>query len=210
LRYAKPYTNIVLHFWIQKKTLLLIIVVIGNFILFKKNIKDLSYKTLANKKNMTVHSQYIVQFVGFKTNLAEIDFMQRWTPFAANFKRAGIKTIDLYKISDNDKLTFISRNIWDTETYFQHFPTGVAGSASGGGISVTQFGGYWIDENELDNPKIMQLLLTNESFSSISINRKRCTDKVNFESQIEFREKDSTLLKKNLTEILNCTHIKTL
>lgn len=103
-------------------------------------------------------TKYIVQFVGFKTTLAEDDFIRRWMPFASNFKSQGIITIDLYRVANNDDLTFISRNIWEEKTYFQNFPTGVAGSGSGGGISVTQFGGYSIQPDQLERQDEMQLL----------------------------------------------------
>lgn len=159
---------------------------------------------------MTEQTQFVVQFVGFKTNLTEIDFIQRWSPFAANFKRSGIKTIDLYKINDNDQLIFISRNIWDAKTYFQNFPTEVAGSVSGGGISVKQFGGYWIDANKLDRPHSMRLLFTNDNFSTTIIHRKRCTAEVSFENQMEFSERNSEILNKNRSEIFNCNHLKTM
>lgn len=196
----------------KNKTILFLglIVIIGSFALFKKDINYLFHKTFINPKNMTKQSQYIVQYVGFKTNLTENDFIQRWIPFATNFKRAGIKTIDLYKISDSDQFTFISRNIWDAKTYFQNFPTGMAGSGSGGGISVTQLGGYWIDENQLAKPNNMQLLFTNDNFPSTFISRKRCTEKVRFENQIELGEKDSTIMNEYLSNMLNCTHLKTM
>ena len=159
---------------------------------------------------MSEQSQYIVQFVGFKTNLNESDFIQRWSPYATNFKRAGIKTLDLYKIKDNDQFTFISRNVWDANIYFQNFPTGVAGSGSGGGISVTQFGGFWISENDLEKPNNLQLLFTNDDIQSALKNRKRCTEQITFENQIEFGETDSAVLKQNQLKIIKCTHIKTM
>lgn len=159
---------------------------------------------------MAEHSRYIVQFVGFKTTLDETDFINRWTPFAIGFKKLGIKSIDLYKISNNEHLTFISRNIWDTQTYFQNFPTGVAGSGSGGGISVTQFGGYWIAEHDLEKPDKMQILFTNDYFPASILQRKRCTEQVNFKTQVEFAEKDSIILNSTLSNILMCTYRKTM
>lgn len=159
---------------------------------------------------MTEKRQYIVQYVGFKTNLNEIDFIQCWAPFALNFKRAGIKTIDLYKVNGSDQLTFISRNIWEAKTYFQHFPTGVAGSGSSGGISVTQFGGYWIEESQLNKPNTMQLLFSNDYSLKALIKRKRCTDKVGYENQIELADNDIALKRIIPSEVLNCIHIKTL
>jgi len=46
---------------------------------------------------MKKESNYIVQYVGFKTGMDSIEFIKRWTPFATGFKSAGIKTIDLYQ-----------------------------------------------------------------------------------------------------------------
>ena len=159
---------------------------------------------------MAETNKHIVQFVGFKTDLNEEEFIKRWTPFAANFKTAGIKTIDLYSVIDNKDLTFISRNIWEEKSYFQLFPTGVAGSGSGGGISVTQFGGYWISENELQKTNSMNILFTNEQniFETNSVLRKRCTEKVEFQNQIEFNQIDTAVLKQNQLNIFSCKHIK--
>lgn len=159
---------------------------------------------------MTEHNQYIVQFVGFKTNLSDNDFIQRWRPFALNFKQAGIMTIDLYKVRDNDHLTFISRNIWNAKTYFQNFPNGIAGSGSGGGVLITQYGGYWISKQELTKPHTMQLLFTNDSLPSAPITRKRCTENIRYENQIELDEMDHTLVSKNQSDVLSCTHMKTM
>lgn len=159
---------------------------------------------------MTQHSQYIVQFVGFSTKLSEHDFINRWAPFAVGFKNAGMKSIDLYKISNNNTLAFISRNIWDAQTYFQNFPTGVAGSGSGGGISVTQFGGYWISENELAQPHQMQLLFSDSDVTSSKAARERCTENVMFEKQFELSENDRTFSDAMPAHFFICTHIKTM
>lgn len=155
-------------------------------------------------------TKHIVQFVGFKANLNEIDFLKRWLPFALGFKKAGITSIDLYKVSNNDHLNFISRNLWDTNTYFQNFPSGIAVSGRGGGVAVTQFGGYWIAENELDKPDEMQILFTNEKLPSTIRSRKRCSVNVIFENQVEFTEEDFNLLNINPLNILSCTHLKTM
>jgi len=136
------------------------------------------------------NKNFIVQYISFKTDLNESDFIKRWTPFASNFKNLGIKSIDLYKVQDNENLTFISRNIWESKTYFKNFPNGVAGSGSGGGISVTQFGGYWLEETDLQKPKIMQLLFSNDDSTSAlpQTVRNQCTNNVKFLKVIEFSE----------------------
>jgi hypothetical protein len=155
------------------------------------------------------NKNYIVQYVGFKTTLNETDFIKRWTPFATNFKNAGIKSIDLYQVNENENITYISRNIWDAKTYFENFPTGVAGSGSGGGISVTQFGGYFIDDSDLNKSQTMQLLFTNQE-TLISLphkQRNQCTQKVKFIKSIEYLEVEKTLLPK---ETLSCNHLKTM
>ena len=194
------------------KILIILIVISGLFFGLRKEINYAYYKTFVKQSNMEETNKYIVQFVGFKTNLNEEEFIKRWTPFAANFKNASIKTIDLYLIIGNSDLTFISRNIWDEKTYFQTFPTGVAGSGSGGGISITQFGGYWIAENNLQKPNAMDILFTNEQITihNNSVSRERCTEKVRFQNQIEINQLDSLILKQNQPNILTCTHIKTM
>ena len=157
-------------------------------------------------------NKYIVQFVGFKTDLNESDFIQRWTPFASRFKNAGIQTIDLYKISENKSLTFISRNIWDEKLYFKNFPTGVAGSGSSGEISVTQLGGYWISEYEIEKPDEMKIFFTDreEDLSPTCIVRKRCTENVKYEYQVEITQTNGSILDKNQLNILTCTHSTTM
>ena len=128
-------------------------------------------------------NKFIIQFVGFKTTLGEIDFIRRWTPFALNFKSQGIITIDLYRVVNNADFTYISRNIWDEKKYFQNFPTGVAGSGSGGGISVTQFGGYSIQLDQLERQDEMQLLFLHDILKIEDKNAISClssTDKVPF------------------------------
>jgi hypothetical protein len=178
----------------------------------RKQINYAYYKLFVKQSNMAETNKHIVQFVGFKTDLNKEEFIKRWTPFAENFKNAGIKTIDLYRVIDNKDLTFISRNIWDDQSYFQLFPTGVAGSGSGGGVSVTQFGGYWILESELEKPNQMNILFSNERniFETKSVSRKRCTEKVRFQNQIEINQVDTSILKQSQPNILTCTHIKTM
>jgi len=152
---------------------------------------------------------YIVQYIGFKTNLTPKDFISRWTPFASNFKNIGIQSIDLYKVQDNKDLTFISRNIWTSEIYFENFPSGVASSASGGGISLTQLGGYWIDKSDLQAPKLMSLIFSKDNITQdLEYKEKlQCTIYVKYLKAIEFIDaKESIASKKSLF----CTHLKTI
>jgi hypothetical protein len=159
---------------------------------------------------MTDQSQYIVQFVGFKANLSDADFINRWLPFAAGFKKAGIRSIDLYKVNNNQQLTYISRNIWEAKTYFKNFPSGIAGSGSGGGIAVIQFGGYWIAQNELEKSNQMHMLFINQYIAGAKVQRKRCTIQVPYEHQIEFTENDNLVFTIDPSVILHCRHIKTM
>lgn len=167
---------------------------------------------MANYTNtkMTNSTKYIIQFVGFKTTLIEIDFIRRWTPFASNFKSQGIITIDLYSLVNNNDLTYISRNIWDEKTYFQNFPTGVAGSGSGGGISVTQFGGYSIPPDQLERQNEMQLLFLNDTINIDNENTISClssTDKVPFKQVLISNDVNKPDLQLNSIDI-KCKHIK--
>ena len=136
-----------------------IILIVGLVLFgFKKQLNFGYYSLFIKQKNMIQTSDYIVQYVGFKTSFTEEDFLSRWAPFASKFKSLGIISIDLYKNKESNELTFISRNVWDSKTYFENFPTGVAYSGGGGGIEVMQFGGYWLDKNKLANEEEMKLI----------------------------------------------------
>ncbi len=155
-------------------------------------------------------SNYIVQFVGFKTTLTEIDFIRRWAPFASNFKSQGILTIDLYKVVDKEDLNYISRNIWEEKTYFQNFPTGVAGSGSGGGISVTQFGGYRIPPDQLESPKEMELIFLHDIVQiddEIAFSCLGSTDKVPFKQVLIANDDAKSTSQINSVKI-KCAHLK--
>jgi len=158
---------------------------------------------------MEESKNFIVQYIGFKTSLSETDFIKRWTPFASNFKDAGIKSIDLYKVQDNENLTYISRNIWGSKTYFENFPNGVAGSGSGGGISVTQFGGYWIEATDLQKSNLMQILFSNDDGIWVLQHRvrNRCTKNVKFLKVIEFLESKQSDIPKQL---IISSHLRTM
>ncbi len=158
---------------------------------------------------MTQNSPYIVQYVGFKTNLNASDFISRWTPFASGFKNAGVKTIDLYQVHKNEILTFISRNVWDTKTYFQNFPSGIAGAGSGGGISVTQFGGFWLQDDQLQKQHEMKLaFLTSETeeTNSMLISRLNCIDNAQYKLMLDILPNAET----NFQNKISCNHIKTM
>lgn len=152
-------------------------------------------------------NKYIVQFVGFSSTLNEQEFIRRWAPFAQGFKMAGIKTIDLYKISNSKQLTFISRNIWDAKNYFENFPTGIANPGGGRRIDVTQLGGYWIDENSIKKPINMNLLFTNDNFPTNIAYRKRCAETVPYKTLVEFDSSDNILLNNTHLSILLCSYL---
>ena len=191
------------------KTITFVLLIGGLFFVLRKQLNYSYYKTFVKQKIMTENSNYIVQYVGFKTELDEQNFVKRWTPFASNFKNAGIKTIDLYSVKGSDAQTFISRNIWDKKTYFENFPSGVAGSGSGGGISVTQFGGYWIADNELEKPENMTLLFADETpqVSAPKIERNQCTKNVKYLKVIEFSDSTQSVFDQKM---LICNHLKTM
>lgn len=188
---------------------IIIIIFIGLFFGLRKQLNYLYYKMFIKQKMTVGNNNFIVQYVGFKTKLSEIDFVKRWTPFALNFKSAGIKSIDLYQVQGDENLTFISRNIWESKTYFENFPTGVAGSGSGGGISVTQFGGYWIEEIDLPKPNIIQILFSNDDTTPTSqqTTRNQCTKNVNFLKVIEYLDVEKSIIPK---QTLFCKHLKTM
>ena len=188
---------------------IIIIIFIGLFFGLQKQLNYFYYKTSAKQKMIVENNNFIVQYVGFKTKLSETDFVKRWTPFASNFKSAGIKSIDLYQVQDDENLTFISRNIWESKTYFDNFPTGVAGSGSGGGISVTQFGGYWIEEADLPKPNSMQILFSNDYTTPTSqhITRNQCAKNVKFLKVIEYLNVERPIVPK---QTLFCKHLKTM
>lgn len=87
--------------------------------------------------------EWVLQLVGFTTELRADEFALRWEPFARRFKDLGIATIDLYHVTRGAKLAFMSRNLWLRSDYFRVFPSGLASPGGGPGISVTQLGGYW-------------------------------------------------------------------
>lgn len=158
---------------------------------------------------MSEKSNYIVQYVGFKTNLNDNEFILRWTPFATEFKNAGIKTIDLYKVIKNDHLTFISRNVWDEKNYFKNFPSGIASDGSSGGIKVTQFGGYWLaPEHSERRDKIILAFLTTEMErnGSHQILRLSCSKNVPYRQMLEIVPTFQTSFDLQL----NCEHLKQL
>ena len=169
-----------------------------------------NYPNIGDNTNMTNSPKYILQFVGFKTTLEEIGFIRRWTPFALSFKSQGIITIDLYRVANNEDLTFISRNIWDEKTYFQNFPTGVAGSGSGGGISVKQFGGYGIQPDQLERHDKMQLIFLQDIIKIEDENTISClssTDKVPFKQVLIYNNAYKPNLQIKQIKI-KCKHIK--
>ncbi len=190
------------------------IVLIVGLVLFglKKQLNFGYYYLFIKEKNMLQPSEYIVQYVGFKASFTEEDFLSRWAPFASKFKSLGIISIDLYKNKESNEVTFISRNVWDSKTYFENFPTGAAYSGGGGGIEVIQFGGYWLDKNKLANKEEMKLIFLKNELKIVAenITSQYCsTDKVPYKQvldvPISFEFPASTPSIK-----LICKHIKTM
>ena len=152
----------------------------------------------------------IVQFVGFKTILNEKHFLTRWHPFAINFKNSGIKSIDLYRVYDNDEINFVSKNIWDKETYFRNFPNGIAGSGNGGGISVEQLGGYWLPNNTPIHQNEMILVFSKTIGASLgnknSYIRLSVIDNFLYKHVLEYSNGDF-ISKSDDSLQINCKHI---
>lgn len=158
---------------------------------------------------MTQNSPYVVQYVGFKTNINASDFISRWIPFALGFKNAGAKTIDLYQVHNNETLTFISRNVWDIKTYFQNFPSGIAGAGGGGGISVTQLGGFWLQDDQLQKQHEMKLAFLSsgkEESNTFQISRLNCIENGNYKLVLDILPKAET----NFQNEIYCNHLKTI
>ena len=155
---------------------------------------------------------YIVQFVGFKTDLEESDFIKSWMPFASSFKSSGIDTIDLYAVDGNENINFISRNIWEEQNYFKNFPTGIAGSGGGGGISVIQFGGYRLEANQLDRKDEMRLAFIPdpiEVHDTKTVSRLSVSDKGTYRQFLEITEPHTLDMPHNALE-LTCNHVMTI
>lgn len=152
-------------------------------------------------------SDYLVQYVGFSTTLNDGEFVRRWAPFTTNYINAGIQTIDLYKVVVDDHLRFISRNVWDVTTYFRNFPSGIAGAGSGGGIRVTQLGGYWLEPEYLKSPDSMLVVFLNDETEKANSNqmaRIRCSERVPYKQMLEA----SPSTKLTFGWQLNCEHLR--
>ena len=121
------------------------------------------------------------------------------------FKNTGIISINLYQVQDNENLNFISRNIWDDKTYFQNFPSGIAGAGHGGGIFVTQLGGYWIESSQLESQKVMKLVfLTTEAANATQIERLSCSNNSPYKQMLDI----FPTTQSNFPNQINCTHLK--
>lgn len=145
--------------------------------------------------------------MGFKTAIEPNEFIKSWTPFANSFKKVGIKTIDLYQVLENNSLTFISRNVWEKNTYFQNFPSGIAGGGSGGGVVVTQFGGYRLQPDHLErqNNMILAFLTTEmEKTNSTQIVRLCCSENIPYKQMLDILP----TTKSNFAMQINCKHLK--
>lgn len=161
---------------------------------------------------MTQQSEYIIQYVGFKTSLSDENFLLKWAPFANQFKALGIISIDLYACKDSTELTFISRNVWDSKTYFENFPTGVAQSGGGGGINIIQFGGYWLDKNKLPYEKEMKLLFLENDLQLFDKNvtsHYSSTDRVPYRQVLDLPISYEFPISKTSIKLI-CKHIKSM
>ncbi|MBY0427225.1 MAG: hypothetical protein K2Q22_16440 [Cytophagales bacterium] len=159
---------------------------------------------------MTDPANYILQFVGFQTPLAPEEFIQRWMPFAKNFKAQGILDIDLYLVENKGIVNYISKNLWEEKKYLHYFPSGIAGAGSGGGISVTQFGGYRILADHLERFNQMKLLFLPNPAEISQANIISCpsiTEKVPFKQVLILGDHVKFEWASDYTE-LQCKHLK--
>jgi len=85
----------------------------------------------------------IIQFVCFKTSYNEQRFLPAWEPFASAFLARGLERIVLSRsLQPEGEYGFISRNLWDDQSFAATFPNGLPGDAGGFGIIAVQAGGF--------------------------------------------------------------------
>ncbi len=158
------------------------------------------------------HQQpYIVQYVGFQTGLDEETFMKSWAPFASSFKSAGIAQIDIYIVSNKDILTYISRNVWPAEAYMKNFPSGVPGAVRTQDVNVLQFGGYWLQEVNVDSPENITLLFQREEkhIEEASI-MPRVTETVPFKQVLVLQQAKTSYTSSDEQLVFSGKHLKSL
>ncbi|MFN0049664.1 MAG: hypothetical protein ACKVOU_11125 [Cytophagales bacterium] len=180
---------------------------------FRKKINLIVYNTIFKQDKMLQNEKFIVQYVGFSTDLKNNEFIERWSPFANHFKSAGIISIDLYQVKNTSELSYISRNVWKSSTYFENFPSGVAGSGSGGGVKVTQFGGYWLLEGDLEKKDKMNIAFLEVENIKVDHNitvRNRCTSKVKYIQMIEHQSFQNHDNEHTISNQFICNHLKTM
>lgn len=156
---------------------------------------------------------YIIQYVGFQTGLDEDTFLQSWSPFASSIKSAGIEQVDIYKIQNKEVLTYISRNVWPAEAFLKNFPSGVPGAARTQDVAVLQFGGYWLQEKEVESPDNMLLLFQRapvELEEKGGVVKKRVTENVPFQQLIVVAKPAQKYSSTNEQFAFHCTHLKNL
>lgn len=107
----------------------------------------------------------IVQFVCFKTQLEQLDFINTWQPFASSFINQGLRTIVLSSSQQKSAdYKFISRNLWSESAYTRASQTGRIGDGGGETVKAFQAGIFRTgDTNSLvraqpNHDKIMVLL----------------------------------------------------
>lgn len=158
----------------------------------------------------TAVSDRIVQYVGFDTAVGRDEFLLRWAPFARRFSSLGARSIDLYEVSPLSEVRYISRNVWDRETYLATFPSGIAGGGGGDGITVVQFGGYWREAAEGTAPDRMKLAFLPsrlERADPSSTVRLRCTEGVPYPMMLDILPQEEPALPAG-SLLLSCFHIK--
>lgn len=162
---------------------------------------------------MSQEQSLVVQYVGFQTGLDEDTFIQTWTPFASSIKSAGISEVDIFALQQKDVLSYISRNIWPAEAYFKNFPTGIAGAARAKDMMVLQFGGYWMKEEEREQPSDMLLLFQRqfvEVDEKVFSRHEAVSKQVPFEQLLVIENAKSTYASTNEQFAFYCKHLKSL
>lgn len=162
---------------------------------------------------MNYPQPYIIQYVGFQTGLDEDTFLQSWSPFASSIKSAGIEQIDIYRIQKKEVLTYISRNVWPAEAFLKNFPSGVPGAARTQDVVVLQFGGYWLQEEEVESPENMWLLFQRKPIEleeKGGLIRSSVTDHVPFQQMVVLLDAERAYTSTNDQFAFHCTHLKNL
>lgn len=101
----------------------------------------------------------IIHYVGFQTELDPEAFWYIWKPIALQFKNRGIHAIEIYRTVDDDRITFLTRNLWSREGFFRTFEQGMPGSGQMGPIAIHGLGAFFLPEERLTPPDSFRLHL---------------------------------------------------